>query len=542
MPNTIKYNTSSESNALSIGNMHMGVGDVEKGPTESTGYWNGINPPNGGYTIYQHKASGGPSILRPTSDAELIVMTNQIAGTSYTTINECFNYFAGQDGKMVMHNPINYLVTDDLAFYVNAGVIPSYPHNNNTWYDLGNGKNGTLTNSPSFNSNGYLDFDGVDDYIELGSSNTSLVQGKTEVSMGILFKLDSTASLRGLIGTLNYGCSQNLGLTANSTNLNFYNDTTTCYSVGVGGVETGKWLYAVGTYDGTTTKVYLIKDGVLNQGSAAGTKSGATNTFTSKFRVMGPNHSYRTNGQCANAFVYNKTLTEAEILQNYFQAPIVTDGLVFAADPGNLVSYENGSTTAYSLTGSDSGTLTNGVGFNGSNGGIWEFDGIDDYIAIDNLGLSSNTIEGWFNSDDATQGGSSGSTIISIFGNYTPNAGSVGKYTYIGLIPNLTFRIDDGVNSHTGIATTTYSANTWYYVALTYDATSGATTAYVNGESIGSINYTTNITFDSVDYDIAKAVNGMYFDGDVASTRVYNRALTAGEVQQNYKANINKFN
>jgi len=129
MPNTIKYNTSSESNALSIGNMHMGVGDVGKGPTESTGFYNGVNPPHGGYTIYQHKSSGGPSILCPTSDAELIVITNGIAGTSYTTINECFNYFAGQNDKMVMNNLITPFITNGLRFSIDSRILPSYPHN-----------------------------------------------------------------------------------------------------------------------------------------------------------------------------------------------------------------------------------------------------------------------------------------------------------------------------------------------------------------------------------------------------------------------------
>tara|TARA_B110001450_G_scaffold138431_1_gene129805 strand:+ start:235 stop:1857 length:1623 start_codon:yes stop_codon:yes gene_type:complete len=540
MPNSIKYNTESEANALGIGNMHIGTGDVPKGPTSSTGFYNGINPPNGGYTIYLNKSTQGPSIYTPSSDAELISVTNGIAGASYTTINECFNYFAGQDDKIVMHNPINYLVTDDLAFYVNAGVIPSYPHNNNTWYDLGeDNNNGTLTNGPTFNSNGYLDFDGVDDYITLGSSASSLVQGKTSISMGILFKLDALDSLRGLIGTLNYNCQKNLGLTASGTTLQFYNDNTSCNSVSInGGAEVDKWIYAVGTYDGTTTRLYCLKDGNLTQASGT-SKSGATNTFTSEFRVMGPFHSYRTNGQCANAFVYNKTLTEAEILQNYFQSPIVTDGLVFAADAGNLVSYENGDTTTHSLTGSVEGTLTNGVSFNGNSGGIWEFDGVDDYIAINNLGLSSHTIEGWFNSDDGSQGGDGYATICSIFGNYD---GGSAKYTYIGLIPNLTFRIDNGATSHAGIATVSYTANTWYHVALTYDATSGVAKAYVNGDEVGSKNSTTNITFNSIPHNIAKTQVNVHFDGEVALHRTYNRALTEGEILQNYNANINRFN
>ncbi len=104
MPNAIKYNTSAETLALKKGNFWIGTGNVSKGPTSSTGYYNGITPPSGGYTIYLNKASGGPSIYTVTSDVQLISLTNSIAGTSYTTINQCFNYFDGQTDKMVVQS------------------------------------------------------------------------------------------------------------------------------------------------------------------------------------------------------------------------------------------------------------------------------------------------------------------------------------------------------------------------------------------------------------------------------------------------------
>jgi energy-coupling factor transporter ATP-binding protein EcfA2 len=56
MPNAIKYNVSDETLALKKGNFYIGTGDVGKGPTSSTGYYNGITPPSGGYTIYLNKA------------------------------------------------------------------------------------------------------------------------------------------------------------------------------------------------------------------------------------------------------------------------------------------------------------------------------------------------------------------------------------------------------------------------------------------------------------------------------------------------------
>jgi hypothetical protein len=211
------------------------------------------------------------------------------------------------------------IVTDGLVMMVDAQSKKSYSGSGTSVINLNASQdNGTLTNGPTFNSNGYWDFDGTNDYMSFGASASSLVQGKTLVSMGILFKLDATASLRGLIGTLNYGCGANLGLVAHNTSLNFYNDTGACFSVNIGNfVEIGKWSFAVGTYDGTTTRLYGIKDGNLSQVSST-TKSGATNTFSSTFRVMGNQYSsYFTNGQCAQSFVYHKVLTQDEIVNHY---------------------------------------------------------------------------------------------------------------------------------------------------------------------------------------------------------------------------------
>ena len=90
MPNPIKYNTGAETLALQKGNFWIGTGAVGKGPTSITGYYNGITPPSGGYTIYLNKASGGPSIYCPADNSQLISLTNSIAGASYTTTQQCF--------------------------------------------------------------------------------------------------------------------------------------------------------------------------------------------------------------------------------------------------------------------------------------------------------------------------------------------------------------------------------------------------------------------------------------------------------------------
>ena len=168
MANPIKYNTGSESRALNKGNWWIGTGDVGKGPTDSTGFWNGYDIPEGGYVVYINKATGGPSVYAPANDAELISLTNQIANTSYTTVNECFTYYAGQTDKVCLNRDYEGVVTDGLVLNLDAGFTPSYPRSGTTWYDVSSdGNNGTLTNGPTFNSDngGSIVFDGTNDYV-----------------------------------------------------------------------------------------------------------------------------------------------------------------------------------------------------------------------------------------------------------------------------------------------------------------------------------------------------------------------------------------
>jgi hypothetical protein len=168
MPNSIKYNVSAETLALKKGNFYIGTGDVGKGPTSSTGYYNGITPPSGGYTIYLNKETGGPSIYVASNDSQLISLTNLIAGTSYNTTNDCFNYFLNQSDKMCINRDYENIITDGLTDLYDVGFVSSYPKNGINWYNLTlNGITGILYNGVSYISDGGGSFtcDGSDDYV-----------------------------------------------------------------------------------------------------------------------------------------------------------------------------------------------------------------------------------------------------------------------------------------------------------------------------------------------------------------------------------------
>jgi hypothetical protein len=550
MANPVKFNSvSTETDCINQGNFYMGVGNRDFGPTSSTGFYAGVTPPEGGYIIYIDKATGGPSVNIIADDSELISTINQKTGESFTTIAECFNYVAELDDWVIVNNNQPRIVTDGLVLNVDASSIISYPTTESVWYDLsGEGNNGTLVNGPTFNERGYLEFDGSDAYINCGSDTADLIQGVNNITLGILFKIDTLDSLRGLIGALEYGCTRNIGLTSHYNNFRFYNDTTTCYAVNTGAtVQTGSWAYFVGTYDGTTTRVYSIQNGVFTTNSGTG-KSGPTDIFSSNFRIMRGGSVY-TEGAVAKAFAYTQTLTQEEILQTYYGGPIVTDGLVFAVDAGNLVSYESGSTDAYSLTGSINSSLVNEITYLNSNGGHWETDGVDDYISIPgtgdlDFGVNDNfTIETWVNLQSIPSSGNTSAICC--------KANCCGIDWYFPTANTMVFRagIRNSTDGQQSFSSSNYrSLNQWYHLTFTYTPNqSNGMKLYVNGEldstltSVGLSEFSDNTKAFRIGGNTPLGGSSKYSNIKSSTTRMYNKALTADEVWQNYLAQSIKF-
>jgi hypothetical protein len=84
------------------GGFSVGVKDgADYGPTSSTGFWNGVKPPVGGYTIYVDKASQGPSIHVAYDDAQCIGMLLSMGATG-TTISDVLTWADGQSNMAIL--------------------------------------------------------------------------------------------------------------------------------------------------------------------------------------------------------------------------------------------------------------------------------------------------------------------------------------------------------------------------------------------------------------------------------------------------------
>ena len=233
MPNAIKYNTSAETLALKKGNFWIGTGDVGKGPTSSTGYYNGITPPSGGYTIYLNKETGGPSIYTVTSDVQLISLTNSIAGTSYVTANECFEYYISQSDKMVFNFDYSAIITNGLVCNLDAAFCSSYPQTGTTWYDLsGNSNHGYLSSSQ---------------FTVQSPVNGSYLNNLNNESNFFYFSMSDTDSLYNTFSTTTGGWTIEEVIWTNSTNYPEADAGSVFSDAAYGASQTGfDWNHGIG--------------------------------------------------------------------------------------------------------------------------------------------------------------------------------------------------------------------------------------------------------------------------------------------------------
>ena len=213
-----------------------------------------------------------------------------------------------------------------------------------------------------------------------------------------------------------------------------------------------------------------------------------------------------------------------------YSPKIVTDGLVLYLDAGNSKSYPVTGTTWNDLSGNNNaGTLTNGPTFSATNGGSIVFDGVDDKVTFPNTTVSTTsgiTVEVWFKT-------SSGTKYQDIF----DMADAYGVWVVTNYSGAGTGKIVASFNTTTGYMSANYVVDTWY--AVTLCGTGSTNFLYINGTLIttgvqavaSSVNFNT-ARLGNVDGDRAAE----YFIGNIASLKIYNRALSATDVLQNYNA------
>ena len=214
---------------------------------------------------------------------------------------------------------------------------------------------------------------------------------------------------------------------------------------------------------------------------------------------------------------------------------IVQDGLILNLDAGVSSSYSGSGTTWTDLSGNgNNGTLVNGVGYSGSNGGFLSFDGTNDYITVSNVQPNTNnfTISVWVYKFNNTS-----NDYIWDFG---ANGGTLSAGTSVGGYGFRYYNGTLGTGSNMYTQGTTPDINKWYNVVISRN--SGTSSMYVNSSFITSSSGDTyNISSTTLTIGDYGGSGTYSHDGYISNFKIYNRALTASEIQQNYNATKSRF-
>ena len=222
-------------------------------------------------------------------------------------------------------------------------------------------------------------------------------------------------------------------------------------------------------------------------------------------------------------------------------ASIVRSGLVLHLDAANKKSYPGTGTTWNDLSGNgNNGTLVGTVDYNTANKGNMVFNGGNEYVTC-GTGLAQSgswTISAFCYFNNTTT-----QAILSRTGNNTTSfAQNYTIYTTSGK-----FRCQTSSDSYRAVeSTTTMIINTWYCVTGVYDSVTKILSIYVNGafESSAAALTGTPPTSGAL-YVTLGASDGLSAGnrmiGNISNASIYNRALTAAEILQNYNALRGRF-
>ncbi len=423
----------------------------------------------------------------------------------------------------------------------------------------GNSNNGTSTNGPKWatasdlpsdafvSGKGAMDFDGTDDYVDMGDvldfgqSDDFTISAwvKTTNTNGyVVQKINSAASIYYYFGVFSSKLRVKLkDVNANNPEMNSTNI-----------VNDGKWHHVVSVRD-AGNNLYLYIDGMSDRAPVVDTTNSTLandGAFEIGQRSNGGAGKVPFDGLVDDVRIYNRALSVEEVRYLYNRtSPTKTEPIFAWDDDSSLVghwSFDDGSgTVAQDKSGNENnGILTSGPKWApGKLGPAMDFDGINDYVNVDYKSIldfkganQSFTISAWIKTDSL-------SSDTGIVGRWWDVSNSQYVLKIESDTNDIKFAVYDtgtGVQVAESVANSIV-ANKWIYVVGVAD--NGVAKVYIDGVQSGSIATYGSIKDIGTEEDLSLGTiwmggGGQYFNGQIDEIRIYNRALTADEIWQMY--------
>jgi hypothetical protein len=427
--------------------------------------------------------------------------------------------------------------------------------------------------------NAVWDFDGTDDAILVGSSgwnyiNNYDVSGPFTISLWV-YPESGGSTLQGLLINGEWSSlvwvTYFIGLQSNRLKFQGYGASSAGFSIyPTQTLGTGAWHHVVGTFNGTTATdgARLYVDGVLYD-SATSTAASVTYTGKRGGIYLGSDYSNNTaylTGKMGAVQFYKGALTAQQVKENFnqqnsrFNVPnwrnrdIVKNGLKVWLDAGISESYSGSGTTWYDISGNNYDAALSGPAWDSS--GYFVFDGSTDKAEIGSFPYTNfstsggGTIEIWYKMRGTANngmlidccdpaGGGSPYTERDYFSIRT-NWGGGDTAAYF---KNNSDSFSD--LSFTSAASGAAAVSNWVYIAYTVDINAVTTKAiYEYGVQVNSTtasigSWNTNLSQILIGRDVLPGGNEV--NANIAVVRVYGRALSASEIEQNFIVQRQRF-
>ncbi len=429
----------------------------------------------------------------------------------------------------------------------NNGLVSYWSFNEGTSTKVGdfsgNGNHGTTTNMafPGTASSGWgsgrfgagLNFDGTDDYVQLGT-----LPAFTNITV--------TAWIRRTGGFGTNDQERILMTDSLGTGFAFYIQNTDRLEIGQpgnnsaqatsGAITDTNWHHVAVSYNGSNASFYV--DGI-SAGSPAYAVSFSSNTY----RIASASYGGYLHGALDDIRVYSRALSALEISQLYrtgqtklaTSQAVVSNGLIgwWTFDGKDMTGGRVFDRGSLGKTGTVSGIASSTFYTLGKIGQAGNFDGVDDYVTLGtntyvNADIASGTFATWFKLDSFP----ANNTTFSLF----DIEGYLGGQIYGA--SGAAFIRTRIVTSSTG--STQLALNRWYHYAQTWDGTTAI--GYLDGvadtsQSIGSPTPSSQTRISAIG---ATFTPNSFFAGSMDDVRLYNRALSADEVRLLAGSNTSK--
>lgn len=515
-------------------------------PADSVARISGVNAPTS--RVYTSGDGWNPPIGAPNQG---------VIGFSYNTNSFVFGGPFQISNSTETINVSSYAgVVSGLVLALDAGFTPSYPGSGSTWSDVsGNSNNGTLVNAPTYSSTiggGSLLFNGSTQYANITNSASLGVTATFTICAWVY--ATSLSARHGIFSTRATnqagGWQLEVGIANGGTNRVAITGVGTWIAETVSNViTTGQWFYicAVKVNNATTgATIYVNNVAATNNLITAYTIS---NNADVKRIGSGTNTLEFFPGYIAEVDLYNRTLTTAELLQNftnscsrYGYTTAIPNGLQLFLDVGNFSSYSGTGSTWRDASGNAyNGTLFSSPTYSSTQGGgSFAFNGTTQYVDTTNTGTAFQyanttfTVSLWINTSSTTAG------IIVSKGATASTGGWLVQFDAAGTITG-SIKGSAGSSTFDRTSSVTVNNNTWTNVVVIFTTNtttlaSNTVSIYINSVlsngtgTLGSVVYAT--TADTV--QIGRRPSGNYWSGSTSIVLVYNRALSLLEVQKNY--------